>query len=62
MPVRVERRGPVFTVLLYRPERRNAVDGETATALAEAFRQFEADAGAKVAVLHRCGSEGHQHG
>jgi enoyl-CoA hydratase len=52
MPVRVERKGPVFTVLLSRPKRRNAVDGETAAALAEAFRQFEADADAKVAVLH----------
>lgn len=52
MPVRVERKGPVVTVLLSRPERRNAVDGETAVALAEAFRQFDADADAKVAVLH----------
>ena len=31
--VRVERDGPVFTVLLSRPERRNAVDGPTAAAL-----------------------------
>jgi enoyl-CoA hydratase len=52
MPVRVERKGPVFTVLISRPKRRNAVDGETAAALAEAFRQFEAEADAKVAVLH----------
>jgi len=52
MSVRIERRGPVFTVLLSRPERRNAVDGETAAALAAAFREFEADAEAKVAVLH----------
>ncbi|GAG29077.1 unnamed protein product, partial [marine sediment metagenome] len=52
MSVRVERKGPVFTVLLSRPERRNAVDSETAAALAEAFRQFEADVDAKVAVLH----------
>jgi enoyl-CoA hydratase len=33
-------------------KRRNAVDGETAAALAAAFREFEADADAKVAVLH----------
>ncbi len=52
MAVRVERKGPVFTVLISRPERRNAVDGETAAALAEAFREFDADADAKVAVLH----------
>jgi enoyl-CoA hydratase len=50
--VRVERRGPVTTVLLSRPERRNAVDGPTAQALADAFRGFEADAEAGVAVLH----------
>jgi enoyl-CoA hydratase len=50
--VRVERDGPVFTVLLSRPERRNAVDGPTAVALAEAFREFEADREAAVAVLH----------
>jgi enoyl-CoA hydratase len=50
--VRVERAGPVTTVLLSRPERRNAVDGATAQALAEAFREFDADDGAAVAVLH----------
>ncbi|MBV9001274.1 MAG: crotonase/enoyl-CoA hydratase family protein, partial [Solirubrobacterales bacterium] len=50
--VRVERRGPVFTVLLSRPERRNAVDGFTASALADAFREFDADGDAAVAVLH----------
>ena len=50
--VRVERDGPVYTVLLSRPERRNAVDGATAAALAEAFREFDADEEAAVAVLH----------
>jgi enoyl-CoA hydratase len=50
--VRVEREGPVSTVLLSRPERRNAVDGATAAALADAFRAFEADPDAAVAVLH----------
>jgi len=50
--VRVERDGPVFTVLLSRPERRNAVDRATADALAEAFREFDADDAASVAVLH----------
>lgn len=38
-------------VTLSRKERRNAVDRETAQALADAFRAFEADEGAKVAVL-----------
>jgi enoyl-CoA hydratase len=50
--VRVVRVGPVTTVLLSRPERRNAVDGPTAVALADAFRGFEADPDAAVAVLH----------
>ena len=50
--VRVERAGPITTVLLSRPERRNAVDGDTAAALADAFREFDADADACVAVLH----------
>jgi enoyl-CoA hydratase len=50
--VRVERAGPVYTVLLSRPARRNAVDGATASALADAFRAFDADADASVAVLH----------
>jgi enoyl-CoA hydratase len=50
--VRIERDGPVTTVLLSRPERRNAVDGTTAAALAEAFAAFDADPDASVAVLH----------
>jgi enoyl-CoA hydratase len=50
--VRIERQGPVTTVLLARPERRNAVDGPTAAALADAFREFDADPDAAVAVLH----------
>jgi enoyl-CoA hydratase len=51
-PVRVERAGPVSTVLLSRPERRNAVDGATAAALSGAFRAFDSDPEAAVAVLH----------
>ncbi|MEU9386949.1 crotonase/enoyl-CoA hydratase family protein [Streptomyces sp. NPDC048279] len=51
MPVRLERQGPVTTVVLSRPEARNAVDGPTAAALAAAFREFEADDAARVAVL-----------
>ena len=50
--VRVERQGPVTTVVLSRPERRNAVDGPTAALLADAFREFDADEGASVAVLY----------
>ncbi len=50
--VRVERSGPVTTVFLHRPARRNAVDGPTAAQLAAAFRAFDADPDAAVAVLH----------
>ncbi len=50
--VRVERDGPVYTVLLSRPERRNAVDGPTAAALVDAFREFDRDPDAAVAVFH----------
>jgi enoyl-CoA hydratase len=56
MNVRVERDGPVITVVIDRPEVRNAVDGPTAASLAEAFREFEADDSASVAVL--CGAGG----
>ncbi len=52
MSVRVERDGPVTTVVIDRPDRRNAVDGPTASALAAAFREFDADEGASVAVLY----------
>ena len=50
--VRVERSGPVFTVLLDRPAVRNAVDGPTAHTLTEVFREFDEDPTASVAVLH----------
>jgi enoyl-CoA hydratase len=53
--VRVERSGPVTTVVLDRPDRRNAVDGPTARALADAFRAFDADDSAAAAVLFGAG-------
>ena len=49
--VHVERRGPVTIVTIDRPEARNAVDGPTARALANAFRDFDGDDDAAVAVL-----------
>ncbi len=55
MSVRVERSGAVTTVILDRPEARNAVDGPTAVALADAFRAFDADTDAAVAVLYGAG-------
>ncbi|WP_113703752.1 crotonase/enoyl-CoA hydratase family protein [Nonomuraea lactucae] len=50
MTVRIERDGAVTTVVLSRPEVRNAVDRKTAGALAEAFREFDSS-DASVAVL-----------
>jgi enoyl-CoA hydratase len=53
--VRVERNGPVTTVILDRPAVRNAVDRASAEQLAAAFRAFDADADASVAVLWGAG-------
>jgi enoyl-CoA hydratase len=53
--VHTDRQGPVLTLTLDRPERRNAVDGPTALALRAAFEAFEADEGARVAVLSGAG-------
>ncbi len=47
----VEHEGPVTVVTIDRPERRNAVDPATATALLEAFTGFDADQSSSVAVL-----------
>jgi enoyl-CoA hydratase len=55
MGVRVERNGAVVTVVLDRPQVRNAVDRATAQALAEAFAAFDADESAAVAVLWGAG-------
>jgi enoyl-CoA hydratase len=49
--------GEIWTVTIDRPEVRNAVDGPTARALADAFRAFDADGSARVAVL--TGAGGH---
>jgi enoyl-CoA hydratase len=53
--VRVERDGAVTTVILDRPQLRNAVDRATADALSSAFVAFEQDAEARVAVLWGAG-------
>jgi enoyl-CoA hydratase len=50
--VRIERAGPVTTVILDRAGVKNAVDRATADELAEAFRAFDADPEARVAVLY----------
>ena len=51
VPIRVERSGPVTTVVIDRPDVKNAVDRPTAEALADAFRAFDADPAARVGVL-----------
>jgi enoyl-CoA hydratase len=51
MSILVTRDGPVTTVTIDRPQARNALDTASARALAQAFRAFEADAEARVAVL-----------
>jgi enoyl-CoA hydratase len=53
--VRVEKAGAVTTVILHRPEVRNAVDPPTARRLLEAFQEFEKDSSAHVAVLYGAG-------
>jgi len=52
MPVKVEKQGPVTTVIIDRPEARNAVNPETADALVAAFENFDADPSAGVAVFY----------
>jgi len=51
MLVLTEKNGPIFTVIINRPEVRNAVDRPTAEALADAFGTFEEDKEALVAVF-----------
>ena len=55
MAIRLERAEAVATIVIDRPEARNAVDGAAARALAEAFREFEADDALRVAVLWGAG-------
>ncbi|NNM76462.1 crotonase/enoyl-CoA hydratase family protein [Sphingomonas sp. ID1715] len=53
--VLVERRGEVTVVTINRPERRNAVDAETALLLRSAFEAFETDDEVRAAVLTGAG-------
>lgn len=54
-PVTLDRHPPLLVVTINRPAARNAVDGPTAAALAEAFRDFDADPGLQVAILTGAG-------
>ena len=51
MSVRIEKNGPIWTVIHSRAEARNAMDPKSAEALFEAFQSFDVDATAKVAVF-----------
>jgi enoyl-CoA hydratase/carnithine racemase len=55
MSVSVTTDGPVAVVTIDRPEVRNAVDGPTAVALADAFAGFDDEPGLAVAVLTGAG-------
>jgi len=55
MAVHVTQEDRVVVVTIDRPEVRNAVDGPTAAALADAFRAFDGDDGADVAILTGAG-------
>ena len=53
--VRVEKDGAITTVIIDRPEARNAVNPEIAEALFAAFEAFDADPDARVAVFWGAG-------
>jgi len=55
MDVLTEKNGAVWTIILNRPQAKNSVNGLTARALAAAFRSFENDPEAAVAVLWGAG-------
>ena len=55
MPVRIEKQGAVASVIIDRPERKNAVDARTARELADAFRAVETDPDTRAAVLWGAG-------
>lgn len=57
MSIYSEKNGKVTTIIIDRPAVRNAIDLPTAKALAKAFRSFEQDSEAQVAVLY--GANGH---
>jgi len=51
MSVRIEKEGPVWTVIHSRPQARNAMDPDSARALYDAFVVFNTDEAARVAVF-----------
>jgi enoyl-CoA hydratase len=57
MSVEYRRQGATSILTIDRPERRNAVDAATASALREGLERFEADEGARVLILTGAGGE-----
>jgi enoyl-CoA hydratase len=55
MKIIVDRSGPVTTIVINRPQAKNALDNEAAHALADALRAFDAEPEARVAVLTGAG-------
>jgi enoyl-CoA hydratase len=55
--VTYERRGAAAVLTINRPERRNAVDPDTADQLLERYREFEADDDARILILTGTGEE-----
>src|SRR4029453_11356937 len=55
MAVRIEKAGPVWTIIHDRPEARNAMDPQSADALTSAFLEFDAHKDASVAVFYGAG-------
>ena len=55
MAVRIETQGAVATVVIDRPERKNAVNAQTSRDLADVFRSVEADEAIGAAVLWGAG-------
>lgn len=51
MTIKFEHRAPLLWITIERAQSRNAVDGSTAAALADAFSMFESDASLSVAIL-----------
>ena len=57
MAINYDSDGPVAVVTIDRPEVANAIDRPTAEALADAFRRFDEDDAAAVAVLTGAGGK-----
>src|SRR5258705_11401743 len=57
MTVRIEKAGPVWTIIHDRPDARNALDPDSRDALTTAFLQFDDDKDASVAVFYGAGGE-----